>query len=115
MERYEIRAQKVITGAAECATALRQWHGVRARVWRYHASLSRLAICIFRTDEPKLAFLIASTCRFIRGPFSWENNAIEILTDSASSIRVIDESSGFELDCASVSIIDEPVEDFEFE
>lgn len=40
---------------------------------------------------------------------------MEILVDSASNIRVIDESVGFELDCASVSMLDDQSGEFEFD
>ena len=117
MERNQVRAETetLIPNLGECAARLRQWHGARARIWRYHASLSRLAICLIPKGPSAPVYLLASTCEFIRGPFSWDNNAMEILIDSERSIRVIDESAGFELVCNSVSMWEDVIGEFEFD
>jgi hypothetical protein len=66
----------------ECSSLVARWHGASAHVWRYHASLSRLALCIYHRSSKERLFLIAAGCEHLHGPFYWEHNAIQVVAIS---------------------------------
>jgi|SoiMethySBSTD1v2_1073268.scaffolds.fasta_scaffold2679575_1 hypothetical protein len=88
---------------------LTEWRGAQAKIWIFHVSHNRLALCLFRTGEHEVIYIVAIGCEHISGPFSWKEADVEIITDPPNQwgeirYRVVDKKAGFELLCSGVAI-----------
>jgi hypothetical protein len=88
---------------------LASWRGAAVRVWRYHASLSRLWLCLSRGASEKL-FVVAGGCDHVRGPFSWRDGALDIVeirdVHGLPAIALVDVRAEFELRCRAIALYD---------
>jgi hypothetical protein len=88
----------------EHQAVLDRWRGSRALISRFHASLRRLLIELYRPeDKDGMLYLLAVGCQHITGPFYWDSAQIT-LTEEMDDVRgrvlyVRDENAGFELLC----------------
>ena len=93
--------------------ALRRWRGGEAKVWLYHISMRRLAVRIQSPAEPEALYIVVIGCEHICGPFVWHdaNPSVADERDPATGqnvCRVTDVAAGFELRCASWTIVRGP-------
>lgn len=101
---------KSITDLETRNQLLASWRGTHAKIWLFHVTHMKLALCLSRRKEREAIYVIATGCRGIRGPFSWESADISITREGsdqhkASRYIVADGSAGFELVCDSVSVV----------
>jgi hypothetical protein len=86
--------------AEQMHEVLRQHHGANAVILQYTASLRRIALRLYwpRQSEKDL-FIVGAGCRHISGPFSWEDNRLEMAEwdPMGGARRLIDPIAGFEL------------------
>lgn len=96
----------MISVSLEFLTILDQWRGSRARVWRYHASLSRLVVCLRHPDKAVFLFVLAAGCQHVQGPFGWDSCSFEAaeIVDSHGLplLELRDPGAGFKLECSSI-------------
>src|SRR5205823_2743924 len=95
-----------------------QWRAAKAQIWIFDVSLKRLALRIYRPNEPEVIYVIAVGCEHIIGPFTWNDANISITIESAkgndqTKCRVLDKEAGFELRCSDARVVRGPSTDFE--
>jgi hypothetical protein len=89
---------------------LASWRGAQAKVWLFHVSHMKLAICLSRFKERNACYVVATGCRRIAGPFSWKSADILITRQALEKLAtpqytVTDRGAGFELVCGSASVV----------
>ena len=89
---------------------LASWRGARVKVWLFHVTHMRLAICLSRPKEREAIYITAIGCRKITGPFSWKSADISISRQISEhhtlpQYLVADNNVGFELLCDSVTVV----------
>ena len=92
---------------------LAQWHGAQAKMWLFHVSHNRTAICLYRKGEQEAIYVIAVACERISGPFCWKQAEVTVITEEPNQWgelrrRIVDGQAGFELVCADVVIVRGP-------
>jgi hypothetical protein len=107
-----------ITDIASINRVLREWHGGSAKIWRFHPSLGRMAIQIYRAGQTDAVYLNCVTCRSINGRFHWTNCQVVVEeTPSEDQITptslVIDRAAPFELRCHGVVLTKGTITDFD--
>lgn len=83
---------------------LARWRGGRAKVWDYTPSLSRLTMRVESRHRPGNLHLVCGGCEYFRGPFSWDDNAFEVVSDGGSGWLLRDAVADFELHCRVVAV-----------
>lgn len=101
---------KLMPDLEELNQRLASWRGARAKMWLFHVTHLRLAICLSRPKEREAVYVIATGCRRMAGPFSWQSADISLtrqMSQQAKMSRIIvaDRSASFELICDGVTVI----------
>lgn len=63
---------------AEISTLLESWRGCRGEIWTAHPTFRRLGLCLSRSDDRALVYLVCLGCKNISGKFSWQSGALRI-------------------------------------
>jgi hypothetical protein len=105
----EERNQLLESWLEEGNQLLASWRGARAKIWLFHVTHLKLAICLSRFKEREACYITATGCLRIAGPFSWKSADIsitrQVLGHNMSQYTVTDQSAGFELVCSGASVI----------
>lgn len=103
---------KTVIDEAHQGDVLAQWGGARAKVWLFQSTHSKMAIMLYRPDEPEVIYVVGNGCEHIRGPFSWRDAKVSIVPTSTETL-VVDAEAGFELRCSSAVVVRGPATDFD--
>ena len=105
---------KVVIPEDSQAAILAQWRGAKAKLWMYHVTHNKLAIMLYKPDEPEVIYVVANGCEHITGPFSWKDADVSIVqSDGTETQQVVDESAGFALTCSSAVVVRGPATDLD--
>ena|ERR1700761_6765958 len=89
--------------ASEYEAVLTSWRGTNAKIWTYHLSLKRMALCLNRSGDTEVLYVIVKGCEHISGPFRWNQADIKIVND-ADRLHVSDKNAGFHLVGSDITI-----------
>jgi hypothetical protein len=103
-------------------TELARWRGGSARLWMYHPSHSRLALMLYRPEQPEAdeaLYVAGADCQRMKADFFWQPvdlriSSVETTEKAGLDCVVTDRVGGLELHCGAVVLIRGPLADFEF-
>ncbi len=97
--------------------ALATWRGAQAKIWMFHVTHNKLALILFRRDEPEVLYIVANGCEHMVGPFAWRQANITITETlreaDDTKCHILDEAVGFNLCCSSATLVRAPATDFD--
>jgi hypothetical protein len=89
---------------------LASWRGARAKIWLFHITHRKLTFCLSRPKGHQVVYVVASGCRMVKGPFSWDSADITIEREASDQLKaryiIVDRSANFELICEGVSVLE---------
>ena len=108
-ERMEHKMMVETVDPQQNDSVLKEWRGADARVWRFHASLNRLALRLDRPGAPQHIYLVMVGCKHFVGSFGWKSADVSITFDESLDVHegpylVVDKGAGFQVRCSSVWI-----------
>lgn len=98
--------KQVVESTAHEST-LTQWRGAQAKIWAFHVTHNRLAICLTNGPTTNALYIVAMGCKYITGPFKMEGTFFRILKEAAGPqdeplYRLVEENTNFQLLCSDV-------------
>ncbi|MFY0256021.1 hypothetical protein ACDQ55_18945 [Chitinophaga sp. 30R24] len=83
-------------------SALVSYRGADAQIWLFSITHKRLVVRLSFTNQNEVLYILAVSCEYMKGPFSWSNANIlfmdsNTLAASEFYIKIIDKDKDFEL------------------
>lgn len=84
------------------ADLLVAWQGGRAKLWDFSPSLTTLTVRVESRERPGNLHIVCGQCEHIRGPFHWEDSALEVVSADGAGWILRDPAADFEIRCGAV-------------